>query len=101
MLDTQNNRIRQLGDREMLQVCLSERLIGNAKAKFENREVSNSSMGRLDGKNIERCGKLIFEVLMAKVHLEPNAIYRVCLEGWNQQMCYFCFLLFPWVLPQT
>ena len=55
MLDTANKRIRQLGDREMLQVCLSERLIGNAKPKFENREVSNSFIVRLDGKNIKHC----------------------------------------------
>lgn len=80
MLDTENNRIRQLGDREMLQVCLSERLIGNAKPKFENREVSNSSIGRRDGKNIEHCRNAIFAVLMAEVHLETNAIAVICLE---------------------
>ena len=47
MLDTENNRIRQLGDREMLQVCLSERLIGKAKTKYENREFSNTSIACL------------------------------------------------------
>lgn len=84
MLDTANKRIRQLGEREMLQVCLSERLIGNAKPKFEIREVSNSSIGRLDGKNIKHCRKTIFEVLMANAHLEPNAIAVIYSEGWNQ-----------------
>lgn len=50
---------------------------------FENDEVSNSSIGRQDGKNTRHCRSMWY-VLMAEVHLEPNAIAVICLEEWNQ-----------------